>query len=235
MSYRESHVGQWTTYEHMYEKKYNIINRWLEREILKKIFLSAPSDPEVLDFACGTWRILEFLETYFDHITWLDVSPDMMAIARSKTKKAKFLKGDITDWYELPSTYDIITAFRFFLNAESQLRSDGLKAIIQYLNTDGIFIFNNHWNKHSLRTFKVFFKKIIWITTRNNTFSHQEILSLLHKNNLELVDVYPVSFISEEIYRIVPSSLLMWIEHKLQKISRIKLYAVNSIYVTKKK
>ena len=79
------------------------------------------------DFACGTGRILEFLSARFPSATGIDISPEMLELAGSRCPRAALIQGDVTTDHGLaPGPFDLITAFRFFLNAEPGLQSQAL-------------------------------------------------------------------------------------------------------------
>ncbi len=235
MSYRESHKNQWENYEKMYLKKYDNFVWKLEQEVLKKILKKKEKNIKVMDFACWTGRISKFLEFYFDNIDWIDISNNMLDIARAKTSKVKYYLGDITNnTFNLEKKYDLITTFRFFLNAEQKLREDWLKSLYKYLNKDSLLIFSNHWNKFSLRSIKVFLKKIIWIKKWNNELSHKEINNLLNSNWFKIIKIYPISFLPQFLYKLFSYNLIKKIEKKLQNVNFLKLYAVDIIYIVKK-
>ena len=65
-----------------------------------------------LDFACGTGRLLSFLENNFAASTGVDISKDMLNIAEKYRKKSELICGDITREHLLDGRkYDIFTAF----------------------------------------------------------------------------------------------------------------------------
>jgi len=78
-----------------------------------------------LDFACGTGRITRQLESRADESFGVDISPSMLRIARTRCRFTEFVHADLTDFarqtHEL-SGFDVVTAFRFFGNAEPALR-----------------------------------------------------------------------------------------------------------------
>lgn len=51
----------------------------------------------------------------------LDLAEEMLAVAQQKVKKTKLLRGDILEDPDIMDFYDVITAFRFFLNIEPEL------------------------------------------------------------------------------------------------------------------
>ena len=132
-SYRESHLGaaKARSYdEDLWDPQAAKGLDWLVEQrllagILGSVGSSAPGS--AADFACGTGRVLEFLDRYFPAPVGIDVSPDMLALARSRCPRARLILGDVTTTPGLaPGPFDLITAFRFFLNAEPPLRGEVL-------------------------------------------------------------------------------------------------------------
>ncbi len=104
------------------------------------------------DFACGTGRVLEFLGRYFPSPVGIDISPDMLALARERCPQATVVLGDVTTTPGLaPGPFDLITAFRFFLNAEPDLRNEVLTWMRGSLQPGGLVVANFHLNPASLR------------------------------------------------------------------------------------
>lgn len=108
----------------------------------------------VLDFACGTGRILSFLEKYIDCCTGIDVSNKMLSIAQKKCHKSRLVLGDLTrDPKLIQDKFDMVTAFRFFLNAQEDLRQNAMTSIRSIMKEDGYLIANFHFNPISLTGF----------------------------------------------------------------------------------
>jgi SAM-dependent methyltransferase len=148
----------------------------------------------LLDFACGTGRICEFFEPYVKTSVGVDVSPSMLEMARQKLKRTEIIEADITkDTAVLKGRkFNLITAFRFFLNAEPELRDAAMKALVPLLTEDGYFVFNNQRNRTSPL---VRFKYLRGHNKRNFMPMH-EMHELAHKFGLEIVRVYPIGFLS---------------------------------------
>jgi SAM-dependent methyltransferase len=128
---------------------------WLvEQRLLADVLHShVPSGSRsTADFACGTGRVLEFLSRHYDSPVGIDISPDMLALASDRCSRATVVLGDVTTTPALaPGPFDLITAFRFFLNAEPDLRSAALEWMRGALRPDGIVVANFHLNPVSLR------------------------------------------------------------------------------------
>ena len=201
ISYRESHKykGKGAEYETYYQNKAWQRFLWSREQeiilrILEKYFTGR--DIHLLDFACGTGRITELLENRVKTSTGIDVSGAMLAIAREKLNRTEIIETDITAENVLkPRKFNLITAFRFFLNAEPELRSGAIKAIAELLDEDGYFVFNNHQNSGSpwikLR-YRRHRKKIPEGTF--NIMSIEQMKMLVEEAELEIVEIYPVGF-----------------------------------------
>lgn len=153
ISYRESHkyAAKGAEYERHCETQAWERFLWSrERKILLGILQKyfAGRDVHLLDFACGTGRITSLLENRVKTSTGVDVSGSMLAIAREKLKRTEIIEADITTENILkPRKFNLITVFRFFLNAEPELRSAAIGRLVELLAEDGRLVFNNH---HSL-------------------------------------------------------------------------------------
>ena len=106
---------------------------------------------DYLDFAAGTGRIIAFLEDRVDTATGIEISEAMAEQARSRLHKGRIICADITaPGAPIEGRYDLITAFRFVLNAEPALRRDALRALAARLkDASSVLVFNNHGNPFS--------------------------------------------------------------------------------------
>jgi ubiquinone/menaquinone biosynthesis C-methylase UbiE len=201
ISYRESHKyeGKGAEYEAYYQNKAWQRFLWSrEQEIILRILEKYFSgrDIHLLDFACGTGRITELLENRVKTSTGVDVSGSMLAIARKKLKRTEIIETDITAENVLKSRkFNLITAFRFFLNAESELRSAAIRAIAELLDEDGYLVLNNH---HSTGSPWI---KLLDARHRKknpegtfNVMSIEQVKKLVEEAGLEIIEIYPVGF-----------------------------------------
>lgn len=157
-SYRQSHLGadKARSYdEDLWDLRAAKGLDWLvEQQLLADVLRVAvpPGARSAADFACGTGRILEFLGRHFSSPVGIDISPDMLALARARCPRAVLILGDVTTTSDLaPGPFDLITAFRFFLNAEPSLRSQVLAWMGRSLRPGGAVVANFHLNPQSLR------------------------------------------------------------------------------------
>ncbi|UVK57112.1 class I SAM-dependent methyltransferase [Mesorhizobium sp. AR02] len=100
-----------------------------------------------LDFACGTGRIANVAAGLFGEVVGADISRPMLDCAQVPPN-VRLRHIDMTR-EPLGETFDVVTAFRFFLNAEDQLKWDALKAINEHLKDGGRLVCNVHMNATS--------------------------------------------------------------------------------------
>lgn len=199
--YRDSHTAK------DYGKNYDVIfdihpyrrSIWTwEQKILKEITVSLDG-PNVLDFACGTGRIIKLLKSNYPNIQGVDVSESMIEVCRVNNPNIKITKADLTTanpFYKEPK-FNVITAFRFFLNAQNSLRVDVLSELRKIIDEEGTFIFNIHGNKYNLGLFLE-----QWILVKNlfrkdpskkyvvNKLSYSDVESLLTNAGFEITKTY---------------------------------------------
>jgi SAM-dependent methyltransferase len=188
VNYRESHSapGYGDRYDRNYSSGYYAaVFRDLEVPILERLFEEFGSQgSSLLDFACGTGRITAVACRHLTDVSGVDVSEEMLVRARTACS-AEFIKRDITK-EGLGKKYSLITAFRFFLNADEPLRIQALTAIREHLSEDGYLICNIHMNSHSLVGLVYRFGHWIPGVPKHNTLSHKKFVGLLRRNGFEV-------------------------------------------------
>jgi SAM-dependent methyltransferase len=152
--YRESHLDKGSRYDDdisdgSFNSYMTVRERVLVPAIIRDLFPS--SGPKYLDFACGTGRITSIVEPLARDSRGVDVSASMVAEAAKKCPRTRFVLRDITTQLLDETDFDLATAFRFFGNAQDDLRSAVFKAISRHLVVGGYFVFNNHRNHGSAR------------------------------------------------------------------------------------
>jgi predicted TPR repeat methyltransferase len=196
---------------------------------------------EYLDFACGTGRIIAFLEDYVETATGIEISPEMLALAQKKLKKGSLLCKDVTASNDnVEGSYDLITAFRFILNAEASLRLTAFKALAARLkNESSQLVFNNHGNPLS---YKGLFwpyhrvRQVIFGTRREgNYMTNHQVRELLDEAGLEVVQVIGMGFISPKIMPLLPYELCEKIERLLAGKAIVQAFGVNQLFVARRK
>jgi len=183
----------------------------LQRPVLEKIlvdFRRTQSGPvRLLDFACGTGRVISSLEPLVDAAEGIDISENMVEVARKKCRTARLQVGDILANPEiLQKKYDVITSFRFLLNVEPELRSRVLQRLRGGLREpDGLLVVNVHGNSRSLRH-----PAIVWRRWRDRTKKSGAMLNemspvatkkLLRENGFQIVRQLGFGMLPPTLYR----------------------------------
>jgi len=137
--------------------------------------------------------------------------------------------GDITQEQLLEDhQYSLITAFRFFPNAENELRHQAMNALTKRLKTNGYLVFNNHKHTGSTRN------RLAKLLGRRNFkgMSMSEVKKLTQQFNLEIVKIYSFCiFPASEKHTLLPIFLLRPLEIFLKKFPFLTEYGENLIFV----
>lgn len=152
--YRSSHMDKGEEYARAFsERPWRALLWELERRVLDRVVERHPRGPRIrlLDLACGTGRVLSYLEDRVERAVGVDLSPTMISVARGRSTRAEIILGDATADDLLPGRlFDLVTAFRFFPNAEPELRAAAMRTIRRLIAAGGLLVFNNHRNTSSL-------------------------------------------------------------------------------------
>lgn len=97
---------------------------------------------KALDIGCGcTGRFIELLLNQGFTPTGLDLSGEMLKIARRKHPQVEFVQGDICQ-YELSEQYDFITAWDSIWHVPLTEQRQVISKIVASLRPGGVFIFS---------------------------------------------------------------------------------------------
>ena len=194
--YRSSHQGKGEAYRDRFAGSSHRALIWrIEQGILKSLFAKHFADPKsvrLLDFACGTGRILRLFEDEVGQATGVDIAQSMLDVAARDLKKARLICADITRASDLDQErFDLITAFRFFPNAEPALRDEAMGKLSSLLVPGGLLVFNNHLREGSLRH-RAFLAKDRRGTLKNkrrlHVMSDDEVTDLIARHGLTMVE-----------------------------------------------
>ncbi len=237
-SYRESHTqkGKGEAYDKSHENKYDSII-WSDfvKPYLKNILRNSSEKgaKKYLDFACGTGRILNQSNCFFDDITGIDISEEMLKVAKKRAPNAHFYCQDVTVNKSISSTFDCVTLFRFILNAEPSLREEVFKWLYEHMEHDSVLIFNNHMNLYSSRGI------VTWLA---KCFGNKQINYLTKKQIKHDLRLIGFTIVSCKGFWILPtfngkpiigSKLQTWLERLLLKLG-FGFLGAEQVFVVKK-
>jgi len=189
--YRKSHLQRGATYDsNLASAPFDAYMDDLERRHLNSIVpkLFPAGVPKYLDFACGTARVTQTVAAYAKEAIGVDISPSMLEQARRKCPDVQFINADLTQDRAELGPFDLVTSFRFFGNAQPDLRSKVLQVLADLVKPGGYLIINNHRNPHSLATL------LSRLTggRADTDLSHFRLQRLLAENGFRLVESHPI-------------------------------------------
>ncbi|MEI6266979.1 MAG: class I SAM-dependent methyltransferase [bacterium] len=131
--------------EHFSRTRYYV---WADIEKATESF--ALKNMNVLDLGCGNGRLYEFLTSKGARYTGLDLSPDLIKIAKNKYPKGDFVAGNLLKTPFEDGQFDVIYCIATLHHIPSkELRIEALKEISRILRPGGQIFFTNwyFWNK----------------------------------------------------------------------------------------
>jgi len=205
-----------------------------EKGILDHILTVFYRNSEIhhFDFACGTGRILSYLEDRTTSSVGVDLSPSMLDVARRNNRTAEIIEADLSRNDVLGDRkFNLITAFRFFPNAQKDLRMEVMQVLAKHLDDNGYLVFNNHKNTGSIRI------RLARLCGHRGYkgMTINDVKALLVKNRLEIVKIYPLCiFPASEKYKLLPLFMVRPIESFLSKCRPFRNYGENLIFKCKR-
>jgi SAM-dependent methyltransferase len=234
-SYKDSHINRGIDYHNKFKDE--SLRKWawdFEKQILKK---HVTIGKNVLDIATGTGRIAVYLSEMDSSIklTGVDISDNMLEVARSHGGCVNFIKADITN-ENIPfeTKFDVITAFRFFPNADIDLTKKVIRNTAKYIVNDGVFIFNNHRSLESLTSrLKRFMRKKGGVVGSYD----RDLLDHFHDNGFSVIKVYSISIFP---FGYEPYGVFRHIVHLIEVVnfkvfSKYHRIGNNNVYILRKK
>ena len=190
--YRESHLASGASYDATIARggfdAYMAF--WEHRHlsaVVRKLFPRRAD--RYMDFACGTGRVTATVAPLCKETVAVDVSASMMAMARERVPEACFHLCDLTREHADLGAFDLITAFRFFGNAQDELREGALRAITARLSPGGWLVTNNHRNPAALSSR---LDKLTGGDAAGMDLTQHKFVRLLERHGLRVHAQYPI-------------------------------------------
>lgn len=189
-----------------------------------------------LDFACGTGRIFAELAPFATEAVGVDISPQMIEFARSKVSGAELRCGDILSEPEIVgSDFDLITAFRFFLNTELEMRQLVMHSLANRLaGPKGRLIFNVHANGWSVDALQSLYQRLRgW--GRANTMTLPEVRRLVEDAGLEIEAWYGFALWPHRLYRGRLSHIVRWCDQQALHMPALRWISHDMVFVCRRR
>ena len=233
-SYRRSHLEKGADYDSRFKTIRHRALMWeLERKALDDLIAThLPGDVHQLDFACGTGRILQHLAGRVQTAVGIDVSGNMLEVARKNAPQAELIQQDLTQADALGDRqFNLITAFRFFPNAEPALRESAMRSMVRHLAPGGVLIFNNHRKNNSAA--HLLFRMLR--PGRREWTRPEELTALVSSVGLEIVAIRHLGFLPFwDGFMPVPIALARPVETLCARSGLLSGWAQNWIYACRK-
>lgn len=206
-------------------------------DVLGRTGHSHPAD--YLDFATGTGRVLEALAPRAGHARGIDASAAMAERARQRVPGVEVQVRDITDpGAEVEGRYDVITAFRFVLNAGPDLAVTALRALRERLRDESsILVLNNQSNLTSHRAVLYPWHRYVRrssLTWDVHVMSSRRLVALCAQAGLEAERVAGCGLWGGRLARVVPDRLLLSSERRFAT-SGLSWLGGNQMYVARRR
>ncbi|MEM7125472.1 MAG: class I SAM-dependent methyltransferase [Chloroflexota bacterium] len=211
----------------------------LQREVLSELIRAQHEKHgplKLLDFACGTGRILSFVESQVAEAVGIDISEDMAQVARTKCQTSQIYVGDILEDANLAADeFNVITCFRFFLNTEHSIRTRVLRELHKRLNKEnGILVTNIHGNSRSVRSGALLYRSLIH-SERHAQMSPRQIKQMFDECGFEIVDLNGFGILPPNLYRTSFKASAAWLDRTCADIRLFAPISVDLLYVCKPK
>lgn len=241
--YRSSHLEEGAEYHAKFQTQVYRALMWeIERDVLVEIVRRFPNPAEVrlLDFACGTGRVLEALTPVVGTAVGVDISASMLDVARGLVPKAEIHCADITRSNVLDGRrFDLITAFRFFPNAEPPLREEAMARLAELLADDGLLVINNHRRRGSLKHRVRKLRASIGLAKRKDmhTMADAEVYDLAARHGLEVVSEHTTGVLPvlKERRPLLPVAVMRPIERGALRRPSLARLGSHRIYVMRRR
>jgi predicted TPR repeat methyltransferase len=187
----------------------------LEREWLTREFARLAPGMDTysyLDYACGTGRVLSTFSELVAQSMGVDASASMLIRAREAANTASLICGDLADDASLllGRNFDLITTFRFVLNAEVEIRERVLRLLACHLTIRGLLVLNVHGNRHSIRHLGVARDKRLGVS--HCEMSIPEARALIQRAGLEILSWRGFGLMPARAYRTAMRTMAMSVD-----------------------
>jgi SAM-dependent methyltransferase len=232
-SYENQEYGRDSYSSLIWDLQKPVLRQWVDAQ-QKRIGRGAG----LLDFACGTGRVLSFLEDLVAESEGVDISPAMAKVATSRCRKASISVGNICSDPQLAAKkYDLITSFRFLLNVEPDIRAAVLRQLRSRLNPQsGILIVNVHGSSRSLRHPAILYRRRrqrkgpAGGNVMLAEMSPCEVKTLLKECGFKIVSWRGFGVLPQFLYRTPLRGIAAWIDRLASRFEWTRYISIDLLY-----
>ena len=130
-------------YDENFAKIYNKDWAWFSENMANNVLNLNIKRNSILDLGCGTGNFLQILEKHFKICIGIDLSKDMIDIAKQNCKKANLFVGNILD-FQFDQKFNLITCNYDMINHLNTLEEyiKVFKNVYKHLEKGGLFLFD---------------------------------------------------------------------------------------------
>lgn len=161
---------------------------WDDKKYVNSFVSYLKPNSSILDIGCGTGELLEYFSSLGFKTMGIDVSQNMIDISKKRvTTNSRILKMSLYDISKIDEIFDGVVATFVFVHIPKEKIRDAIKSMVNKLKEGGIF-------------FKVFTTSLKEglqeeMLDRNYkyyavNYSKDEIIEILEKNGMEILDVF---------------------------------------------
>lgn len=210
---------------------------------LEKAYLDAllndrafvPRREHYLDFACGSGRVMQYLGPNFELTTGVDISSTMLSRAHDVLPSARLICGDVgSGQFEGGRKVDLLTSFRFLLNADPRDRLPALTWMRRQLrDSHSRVIINNHGNLASHKALPYAARRLRGVRPggTGNVLSHREVVALATQAGFRVVTRRGFGYFGGSALRIVPYPMMAGVQRGLGGVPGFDRLAEDQVYL----
>ncbi|WP_188193708.1 class I SAM-dependent DNA methyltransferase [Nonomuraea sp. SYSU D8015] len=114
-------------------------------DVVRRVRELRPGAASLLDAACGTGNHLRFLSQEFDTVEGMDLSQDMLAVAKESFPAIPLHLGDFRD-FDLNRTYDVVSCLFAIGHVGSADELDAaVSRLAAHVASDGVVVVEPWW------------------------------------------------------------------------------------------
>ena len=194
-----------------------------------------PRRERYLDFACGTGRVTAFMAPQFGETAGVDISEAMLEIARPHVPGATFRAADVGVEPEVVGAdFDLVTSFRFLLNADPGDRLPALHWMRSRLrDANSRVVVNNHSNLWSHKALSNGIRRLRGrgSATTGNVLSHRQVVNLVEAAGFRVESIHGMGFFGGHAMRIIPFDRMSTLQEAMREKPGLQRIGEDQIYV----